>query len=340
MVSTSGRQVGARFMLMTWSSPSATFRPLDLARSRQKWRAPDYSLPIPGRRGALVRVTSTKPVILVGSGLIAVDVLLSLAGRGHVGPVIAVSRRGLLPHQHVCGDRMNQSTSAPLVMPDGASARQLVQAVRAEIEAAGQRGEDWRAAVDRVRWSTPPLWQALAASERQRLLRHAMRHWEVHRHRMAPAVATKVTELQQRGTFAVLAGRILSCRRSQSSAASDVLAEVRLRRGGRLKLVAGAVVNCTGPTTDIRQEGQPLLNQLLGAGLVRSDPLGLGLDVTGDGAVLDGDGRPSNYLWAIGPLRKGQLWESTAVPELRDQAVALVEALAPRSSTSSHLVAS
>ncbi|MGA3218568.1 MAG: hypothetical protein ABSE77_05745 [Acidimicrobiales bacterium] len=38
------------------------------------------------------------------------------------------------------------------------------------------------------------------------------------------------------------------------------------------------------------------------------------------GRALDVSGRPSDWLWAVGPLRQGLLLESTAVPEIRVQA--------------------
>ena len=58
------------------------------------------------------------------------------------------------------------------------------------------------------------------------------------------------------------------------------------------------------------------------------DELLLGLDVADDGALLDGQGKPSSCLFALGPLRKGSLWESIAVPELRVQIAELAELLA------------
>ena len=63
-------------------------------------------------------------------------------------------------------------------------------------------------------------------------------------------------------------------------------------------------------------------------GLVRPDELGLGLDSDADGRLLTADGRASRRLFLVGPLRKGQLWENTAVPELRVEARRMAELLA------------
>lgn len=47
------------------------------------------------------------------------------------------------------------------------------------------------------------------------------------------------------------------------------------------------------------------------------------MDTDETGAVISADGRPDPRLYAIGSVRRGQLWESIAVPELRQQAAAL-----------------
>jgi uncharacterized NAD(P)/FAD-binding protein YdhS len=92
-------------------------------------------------------------------------------------------------------------------------------------------------------------------------------------------------------------------------------------------LRVGHVVSCTGPSTNVAATSDPLLRSLLASGVVRSDPLGLGLDVGDDGSLIDADGTPSPVLSTLGPLRRGRLWETTAVPEIRDQACALATRL-------------
>jgi len=54
----------------------------------------------------------------------------------------------------------------------------------------------------------------------------------------------------------------------------------------------------------------------------------LGIDVNEHGALMDYRGMPSHRLYAIGPVRKGCFWETTAVPEIRVQAATLAEHLA------------
>lgn len=55
--------------------------------------------------------------------------------------------------------------------------------------------------------------------------------------------------------------------------------------------------------------------------------------VTRDGHLIDGLGRATLPIWALGALRRGELWESTAVPEIRTQALSIsasiLDAIAP-----------
>src|SRR4029077_19181161 len=109
----------------------------------------------------------------------------------------------------------------------------------------------------------------------------------------------------------------------------------RKRNGGEdSRLSVDRVINCTAPETDCRRLRNPLLTSLLAQGLVRPDALFLGLDTSADGALINQDGITSDSLYAVGPARKGTLWESTAVPEIREQVYQLVRHLAKESGQS------
>ena len=72
----------------------------------------------------------------------------------------------------------------------------------------------------------------------------------------------------------------------------------------------------------------PFLRSLLGDGQARPDALGLGLDVTDGCALVDARGRPSDRVYAAGPIMAGTFWEIVAIPDIRAQAVRLAGALA------------
>jgi uncharacterized NAD(P)/FAD-binding protein YdhS len=92
-----------------------------------------------------------------------------------------------------------------------------------------------------------------------------------------------------------------------------------------IELEAGWLINTTGTTGDVTATATPLLRDLLATGQARPDPLGLGIDAGIDGAVLAADGQPSEVLYALGPPLRGLWYETTAIPEIREQAAALAE---------------
>lgn len=264
----------------------------------------------PWRPGALVAVAPDAPVLLIGAGLTAVDVALTLTADGaRTAPVLAVSRRGLLPLSHT-------AAAAPPLTPRIDDCARLTDVIRAVRAAAGEAA-DWRTVVDGLRPYLDRLWGALSPAEQEAFLRHLARPWECHRHRMAPQVAIRIAELRATGVFQVRAGGL----RTLTPVA-----------GGRLRaeLAAGpsefgAVINCAGPGR-LPGSADPLVAGLLAAGVARVGPHGLGLDVDADGLVL---GAAYPRISVIGPLRRGAFWETTAVPEIRAQAGRLAQAARP-----------
>jgi uncharacterized NAD(P)/FAD-binding protein YdhS len=79
-------------------------------------------------------------------------------------------------------------------------------------------------------------------------------------------------------------------------------------------------VNCTGPECNYQKLKSPLVVNLLARGLIRPDPLFIGLDTAPGGAVIDYLDAPSANIFTLGSTAKGRLFETTAVPELRVQA--------------------
>ena len=86
-------------------------------------------------------------------------------------------------------------------------------------------------------------------------------------------------------------------------------------------------MNCTGPRDSLNDAPATLFQNLFDRGLVRPDELDMGIEVTPDFAAVSTQGCASEFLFAIGSLLKGTLWETTAVPELRAQALQVAKAL-------------
>jgi uncharacterized NAD(P)/FAD-binding protein YdhS len=276
----------------------------------------------PWAPGVLDDLGPNDPIILIGSGLSAVDLIVEARARGHRGPLTIVSRHGLLPSAH----RASTHGSSPtLDLERLATPRAVLAHLRQEAARCAREGDDWRGAIDSLRPHLPGLWRSFNEAEKGRFLRHLAAVWNIHRHRVAPEINAVLEEARREGQLTVLAGRV---REVESRGELAFVTLVRRGSSERETLSACRVINCTGPSRNVRDDHSPLVSALIARGLVRPDPLSLGLEVAEGGAVVNAAGAASERLFALGPLLKGQLWESTAVRELRGQAFDLARDLA------------
>jgi uncharacterized NAD(P)/FAD-binding protein YdhS len=276
----------------------------------------------PWDEAAIAAAPGTGTVLLVGTGLTAVDAAVTLLKRPAGPAVVAASRRGLLPRIH---DRPHDHPPQ-LPRPFPTTARGLYRHVRAFAEA--EAGGDVYArhgVFMGMKALIPELWSGLPLAEKRRFARHLRAWWEVERHRLAPAIAAILAEGEAHGRFTAERGRIVAAEPAGDGA------RVTLESGPqRRTLEVTRIVNCTGPDWRITRTTDPLLRSLLDAG-ARPDAMGLGLDVDPMGEVQAQDG-PLSGLYALGPLTRGTFFEVTAVPEIRAQADVLARRIALRGS--------
>jgi len=279
----------------------------------------------PWEPGALKRLRGVSSALMVGTGLTMVDTVLFLHEANPSARFVAVSRRGLLPQSH-----RDHHPSRPGVIDirealttwDG-SARGLLRIVRREADRAEKNGQDWRDVLNGLRSITAGLWQRMPPDEQARFYRHMRPYWDAHRHRMSTGIAERVHALIVHQQLSVVAGRIAACARDGSQVSVDVRG-----RDGRLQHHrVDAVVNCTGPDGDLARSTDPLMVHLRTHRMIKPDALGIGMETGDDGAVLDARGTASAVVFTLGATRRPALWESTAVPELREQAAALARRL-------------
>ena len=267
---------------------------------------------------ALDGIGELADVLLVGAGLTSVDLTMALAAKAFRGTIHMLSRRGLLPLPH----KQTQPWPQFWNSESPRTTRGLTGLIRNQVRLAIEAGNDWRGVIDALRPVTQEIWRSLPDEERRRFMRHARAYWDVHRHRIAPEVNDRLNRLIQDGRVRVHSGRVVGYREENDAATVSF----RRRRDGQIEeLRVGRVINCTGPEADWRRIDNSFLCSLFAQGLARPDSLFLGLDVDSNGCVINDEGEPSRSLFAIGPVRKGCLWETTAVPELRKQASELAE---------------
>jgi uncharacterized NAD(P)/FAD-binding protein YdhS len=246
-------------------------------------------------------------VLLIGSGLTALDVLVALRASGHRGGVHVVSRHGRYPAIHADVPPYD-------VIPalDAHDARALLRGLRMHVADARRRGFDWRSVIDAVRPESESLWRRLPPVERSRFERHLRAHWERRRHRAPQQVDAVRHAYARSGRAITYAGRL--------TAIQDGEARITLNDGTTATVRPDWIVNCSGVGGVRVMARDPLIAGMLADGVVSAEPRGLGLRTTWELAALDASGEPVEGLWIVGPPVRGSRFEATAVPELRGMA--------------------
>ncbi|MGH1562139.1 FAD/NAD(P)-binding protein [Mumia sp. DW29H23] len=323
-----GRDVTADAVVVATGLPAAGH-----AWAPDALRSSAFFVPDPWAPGALdpVRRDRSGPgdVLLVGTGLTMVDVTLSLTDATNRSDrvVHAISRNARIPCAHVPELKL---AAIPDVSDWGSTLAEIREEVAHHLETVERDSGDWRPGVDGLRFQISTLWSRLSEEDRAAFLASDAGAWGVLRHRMPPSSATLVHELRVAGRLVVSPGSVTAAEplpqgglrvtvtnrsaRSISEGAEETTYDV------------GWVVNCTGPQADIRLLGDPFLDDLLrprgGAATAVVSTAGMGFR-TEQGRLIDSEGRTDAPVWTLGALRRGELWESTAVPEIRSQALAL-----------------
>jgi uncharacterized NAD(P)/FAD-binding protein YdhS len=307
-------------------------KPPGVGWAPESLRCSAFFVPDPWAPGAIdvVRRDALGPaeVLLVGTGLTMVDVVLSLTGPSQRPDrrIHAISRHGELPKRHA--DEL-QLAAIPEIDDWGSSLESYRTRAADHISRVAQATGDWRPAVDGLRTVVQALWQRLDESDRAEFLRTDASAWGRVRHRMPPGSADLVAALRTSGTLSLGTGEVAEAEPLSGGGLRVTLADGSLRE-------VGWVVNCTGTSTVVLPGIDPLADDLLapraGVSLGRLSTAGLGFQ-TQSGRLVDSVGSTAAPIWTLGSVRRGELFESTAIPEIRTQAAqvaaAVLEEIAP-----------
>jgi uncharacterized NAD(P)/FAD-binding protein YdhS len=235
-----------------------------------------------------------KKVLLIGTGLTMFDTAISLRKTGLKHPITAISRRGLIPRAH-CDYKpipaanaqassafSEQIHEALLVNSSLASA---LRVFRDECRLAEKMGSDWRAVFDLIRPKTQFFWKEMNPMLRTRFAKHLRPYWDVHRHRVAPDIDNIIQSMIKSGALQI----------KKQRATRDFTSQFDLQ------------IDCAGFANDIRSALSPLVHSLIENDLVEIDR-----------PAFSFHSHPKHpRIYVAGPLLKGLLWESVAIPEIR-----------------------
>jgi uncharacterized NAD(P)/FAD-binding protein YdhS len=251
-----------------------------------------------------ISLPESQTIICFGTGLSFVDIALTHLSRDTRNKVIAISGSGNLPERHV---QFQITPFTPTVKEVATLAKLRTYFLGA--------GDKWREAVDGLRPIMDTVWRGFTMAEREEFSRTDGSTWYRRRHRIAPDVADRVDAEIALGRITVVKGRVAGVEVKDEQVTIS-LGDGSSYSGDYLAITIGRDYELSDPLT---------LN-LLKAGKTSRGPLGMGLSVdVATGLLQRTDGTPYLQIFAIGPLRSGQAFETTAIPEIRKQATAIAE---------------
>lgn len=310
VVTALGSRLAANEVVLAISHPPPTL-PRALA---QTLRGHTGLIADPWRAGALASIGSDETVAIMGSGLTMSDVVATLHRNGHRTPITAFSRRGLLPRPNISGQF--SALALDYECPQQATALGWLRRVRSEVAHAGEQQLPWQLVLDDIRSNAQRIWQQLSLHEQKRFLRHLRPWWDVHRYRSAPQVSAVLERLTDSGQLRLQAARLQEAK--TAGAQIDLL--LQARHGQTQALRVDRLIVTTGPAHGELLQSDTLLRQLLTAGTLQADPLGLGILVNVHSQTIDHCGDANPHLYVAGPAARGRFGELMGLPQVAEHA--------------------
>jgi len=276
----------------------------------------------------LARIDPQARVLVVGSGLTALDIVSTLVRAGHRGKVVVASRRGLRPRPQPPTARSGGAAQVPVAAEAVAAAdtpvplerimgavpgfllrdapptlRGWVRTLRARIREVEAQGESWHKGFDELRDVVWRAWPLLPVGEQRRFLRRMRPWYDVHRFRAPPQNDALVRAAEAHGGVEFRAARLLSVE-ARKAGSLEVRFTGRDAAGERVECF-DAIVNCTGLDVAAGLRANPFLASLVEDGWLRVDEAGIGFAVDANCRAIGADGRANPALRLIGPPTAG-----------------------------------
>jgi uncharacterized NAD(P)/FAD-binding protein YdhS len=247
----------------------------------------------------LDEVRGHEDLLILGTGLSAIDAWHQLHARGHLGKVHFISRNGLLPEKFV-----PDASSSRLGKLSGLSPRQLLSLARTLYRALPD--ENARAGVFiQIREQAPAIWSTWSQKERSRFLNHLDPLWKIFRHRLPPSVSQELKAALAKQNVIIHRGKITGYQTDGLNIEVSFKTGYRKDSGGNLgkieQLLVQRIFCAQGPTIS----ALPTLT-----------------------------GSHPGRCWKIGPAHFRALGETSAIKEIREQALLIANEIRASQETS------
>ncbi len=240
----------------------------------------------------LNQIQKNDRVLVIGTGLTAIDVFLHLNQHG-VQEIQMLSRRGLSPIPHPAAHPHGEIKIPPL---GGLSPLQILRIFKSFLRV---KENELLHLVQEIRTQATSIWNGWTPVEKKQFIQHLKPYWEIIRHRVPQSVSTEMNRALQEQRLKRFAGCVLETQKNGSHL--EVTFKPR-RESSSKKIVIDWIVMAADAKID-----QSLHSPVAGSGLSKCK---FGFGYTSETA---------EKLWLVGPAAKAYHWESTAIPDITKQ---------------------
>ncbi|MEP7265605.1 MAG: FAD/NAD(P)-binding protein [Bacteroidota bacterium] len=314
VVCKSGKKIQADIVVLATGNETPGNPPIE---DESFYNSPSY-FNNPWNEDSFRTIDPAKNVLIVGNGLTMVDTVLGLHEQRCTGTIYSLSPHGfnILPHRHagLVYTKLLEEIEEPLTL------NSLFTLFNKHVRILRHFGLSAEPIVDSVRPLVQEIWKKMKIEERRRFLTHIRHLWGVARHRLPLHIYDFMQNLRLQNKLIVQKGKLLSIKESSDGI---MITYLDVKTQSKNNITVGRVINCTGPSLDISKSRNPFIKNLVEKGILCPDDLHLGINTDLNGNIIQRNGTVNRSLYTLGGNLRGLLWESTAVPELRVQAVNL-----------------
>lgn len=275
----------------------------------------------PWKKDSVENIAKDMPILIIGNGLSMVDTIIGLREQKFDGEIYSISPNGfnILPHRHT---GMKYTAHLDEIF-EGIPLKELVQIVNKHVKIVRNFGVSAEPIIDALRPLSQKIWKNLTEKEKTIFMSRLRHLFGVARHRIPLHIYDKIQKLRIEGKLHIQSGKLVDILER-----NDVIEVTYFdKKESKLKtILVSRVINCTGPETDFSKLEHSFLSQCIADGILIQDDLKLGLKTNiATYNLYSRENQEQPNLFTLGSNLKGELWESTAINELRQQAESLAK---------------
>ncbi len=260
---------------------------------------------------------ASSTIAVIGSGLTAVDVIISLHNAGWKGKIDCYSGNGHLPRRHPDVFEKEKIPKIDAAEFTGTRLSTLLRNIRTLVRKVSGGEQDSAYPFYALRPFVPAIWRSLSAEDKSRAMKKYLWLWNIYRHRYAAYLDDILQKKIAGGSLELKRGKVTGTRDTQDGVTLDI----KKADGETAQEDFALAFRCVGPS--YRAGTHSLIKNMIDKNLLRPHESGFGLKAAEDLSV-------GKKIYAIGPLLFGEFFETTAVPEIRAQAQKVAKTILAR----------